>query len=204
MIDFAVERVQQEQYANFTPSIDQQASVERWLDTLCGGVYAVRAEFGPELAGKLVSLAWTTAVSILAKCCKRRRACEMAATAETILQKISTGEIESQQPFFPRACPPTDRARLRPGHPDSGAGGPLRYGKPADGTGLCSVEWYSAAGKRAGGQRPAIRLALVWTCMDGMYLRIPELYRPVYTDDGQLWRSGRSGLRRRTTWLPLK
>ena len=23
--------------------------------------------------------------------------------------------------------------------------------------------------------------------MDGVYLRIPELYRPVYTDDGRLW-----------------
>jgi len=23
--------------------------------------------------------------------------------------------------------------------------------------------------------------------MDGMYLRTPELYRPVYTDDGRLW-----------------
>ena len=32
MIDFAVECVQEEQYANFTPSKDPEASVERWRD----------------------------------------------------------------------------------------------------------------------------------------------------------------------------
>ena len=52
-IDFAIECVREEQYANFTPAKDLEANVENWLDTLCGGVYAVRAEYGAELAGKL-------------------------------------------------------------------------------------------------------------------------------------------------------
>ena len=100
MIDFAVERVQQEQYANFTPSIDQQASVERWLDTLCGGVYAVRAEFGPELAGKLVNLSLDNCGLYPGEMLQAAACLRDGGTAETILQKISTGEIESQQPFL--------------------------------------------------------------------------------------------------------
>lgn len=55
-IDFAAECVSEGQYANFTPSKDQEADVENWLDTLCGGVYAVRAEYGAELAGNRIKV----------------------------------------------------------------------------------------------------------------------------------------------------
>lgn len=100
-IDFAAECVSEGQYANFTPSKDQEADVENWLDTLCGGVYAVRAEYGAELAGKLVGLS-------LNKCClypgEMLQAAEClrdGGTAETISGKIASDEIESEQPFFP-------------------------------------------------------------------------------------------------------
>lgn len=100
-IDFAVECVERGQYVNFIPAKDQEASVESWLDTLCAGVYAVQAEYGAELAGKLVNLS-------LDKCClypgEMRQAAEClrdGGTAETIIGKINSGEIESKEPFFP-------------------------------------------------------------------------------------------------------
>ena len=137
LIDFAVECVQEEQYANFTPSKDPEASVERWLDTLCGGVYAVRAEYGAELTGKLVSLGLDNCCLYPGEMLQAAACLRDGGTAETI---------------FPRTCPPADRAGLRPGNPDPGAGGPLRNVGPEDGTRVCSVEWYGPSGKRTGGK----------------------------------------------------
>ena len=183
MIDFAVECVQEELYANFTPSKDPEASVERWLDTLCGGVYAVRAKYGAELAGKLVSLG-------LDNCCLYPGGMLQAAaclrdggTAETILQKIRTDEIESEQPFFPvpvhplteRDCGPEILIRER----EVPCGMWDQRMEPGfvlwNGTVLLESEREDSGCYKAGAG------------MDGMYLRTPELYRPVYTDDGRLW-----------------
>lgn len=146
-IDFAAECVSEEKYVNFKPSNDPEVSVEKWLDTLCGGFYAVRAEYGAELTGKLVGLS-------LAPCClypgEMLQAAEClrdGGTAETISGKIALSEIESEQPFFPCARPSPDRTGLRPGYSDPGARGSLWYGGSADGTGIYSVEWNGAAGE---------------------------------------------------------
>ena len=183
MIDFAVECVQQEQYANFTPAIDQETSVERWLDTLCGGVYAVRAEFGPELAGKLVNLGQDNCGLYPGEMLQAAACLRDGGTAETILQKISTGEIESQQPFFPvpvhplteRDCGPEILIRERE-VPCGMRDQRMEQGFVLwNGTVLLESEREDSGCYKAGAG------------MDGVYLRIPEFYRPVYTDDGRLW-----------------
>lgn len=182
-IDFALECVSEGQYANFTPSKDQEADVENWLDTLCGGVYAVRAEYGAELAGKLVGLS-------LDKCClypgEMLQAAEClrdGGTAETIFGKIASDEIESEQPFFPvpvhplteRDCGPDILIRER----EVPCGLVDQRMEPGyilwNGTVLLESERDDSGCYRAGGG------------LDGMYLRTPELYRPSYTDDGRLW-----------------
>lgn len=182
-IDFAAECMEQGQYANFTPSANQEASMERWLDALCGGVYAVRAEYGAELAGKLVNLS-------LDKCCLypgemlQAAAClRDGGTFETIFDKINADEIESEQPFFPVPVHPlTERDR----GPEVGV---VQKGVPSgwkqeriepgyilrDGTVLLESERDDSGCYKGGAG------------MDGMYLRTPEIYRPVYTDDGRLW-----------------
>lgn len=183
MIDFAVECVQQEQYANFTPSKDQEASVERWLDTLCGGVYAVRAEYGAELAGKLVSLGLDNCCLYPGEMLQAAACLRDGGTAETILNKIAADEIESEQPFFPvpvhplmeRDCGPEILIRER----EVPCGMWEQRMEPGyvlwNGTVLLESERDNSGCYQGGAG------------MDGMYLRTPELYRPVYTDDGRLW-----------------
>ncbi len=183
MIDFAVECVQQEQYANFTPSKDQEASVERWLDTLCGGVYAVRAEYGAELAGKLVSLGLDNCCLYPGEMLQAAACLRDGGTAETILNKIASDEIESEQPFFPvpvhplteRDCGPEILIRER----EVPCGMWEQRMEPGyvlwNGTVLLESERDNSGCYQGGAG------------MDGMYLRTPELYRPVYTDDGRLW-----------------
>ncbi len=183
MIDFAVECIQEEQYANFTPSKDPEVSVERWLDTLCGGVYAVRAEYGAELAGKLVSLGLDNCCLYPGEMLQAAACLRDGGTAETILQKIRADEIESEQPFFPvpvhplteRDCGPEILIRER----EVPCGMWDQRMEPGfvlwNGTVLLESEREESGCYKAGAG------------MDGMYLRTPELYRPVYTDDGRLW-----------------
>ena len=181
-IDFAAECVAEEKYVNFKPSNDPEASVEKWLDTLCGGFYAVRAEYGAELTGKLVGLS-------LAPCClypgEMLQAAEClrdGGTAETISGKIALSEIESEQPFFPvpvhplteRDCGPDILIRER----EVPCGMGDQRMEPGyilwNGTVLLENERDDSGCYKAVG-------------MDGMYLHPPEFYRPSYTDDGRLW-----------------
>lgn len=182
-IDFAAECVSKEQYANFKPSKDPETSVERWLDTLCGGVYAVWAEYGAEVAGKLVNLSLDNCCVYPGEMLQAAECLRDGDTAETISVKIASDEIENKQPFFPvpvhplteRDCGPDILIRERE----------IPYGmweqriEPGyilwNGTVLLESERDDSGCYWAGGG------------LDGMYLRTPELYRPSYTDDGRLW-----------------
>ncbi len=182
-IDFAAECVREEQYANFTPSTDPEANVENWLDTLCGGVYAVRAEYGGELAGKLVSLSLDNCCLYPGEMLQAAECLRDGGTAEIISAKIISDEIESEQPFFPVPVHPlTER--------DCGPDILIReWEVPCDlteqrtepgfilwnGTVLLENERDGSGCYRAG------------SGLGGMYLRTQELYRPSYTDDGRLW-----------------
>ena len=177
-IDFAAECVAEEQYPDFKPSKGPEADVEKWLDTLCGGFYAVWAEYGAELAGKLVGLS-------LDKCClypgEMLQAAEClrdGGTAETISDKIVSGEIEGEQPFFPvpvhplteRDCGPDILIRER----EVPCGMGDQRMEPGyilwNGTVLLENERDDSGCYKAVGN-----------------LHTPEFYRPSYTDDGRLW-----------------
>ena len=182
-IDFVAECVSEGQYANFTPSKDREASVEKWLDTLCGGVYAVRSEYGAELAGKLVSLSLDNCCLYPGEMLQAAECLRDGGTAETISGKIASDEIESERPFFPvpvhplteRDCGPDILIRER----EVPCGLVEQRIEPGyilwNGTVLLESERDDSGCYLAGGG------------LDGMYLRTPELYRPSYTDDGRLW-----------------
>lgn len=182
-IDFAAECVGEGQYANFIPSKDREASVEKWLDTLCGGVYAVRAEYGAELAGKLVGLSLDNCCLYPGEMLQAAECLRDGGTAEAISGKIASDEIESERPFFPvpvhplteRDCGPDILIRER----EVPCGLVEQRMEPGyilwNGTVLLESERDDSGCYRAGGG------------LDGMYLRTPELYRPSYTDDGRLW-----------------
>lgn len=182
-IDFAVECVSEQQYAKFTPPKSQEEGVERWLDTLCGGIYAVRAEYGAELTGKLVNLS-------MDHCCLYPYEMPQAAaclrdggTVETISEKIRSGELDGDRPCFPvpmhpltdRDCGPEILIRER----EVPCGMMEQRMEPGyvlwNGTVLLESEREESGCYKAGAG------------LDGMYLQIPEVYRPVYTDDGRLW-----------------
>lgn len=181
-IDFAANCVSEGQYANFTPSMDAEADVEKWLDTLCGGLYAVRAEYGGELAGKLVELSLDNCCLYPGEMLQAAACLRDGGTAETISGKIASDEIESEQPFFPvpihplteRDCGPDllirerevlcglAEQRMEPGY--ILWNGTVLLESARDNSGC-----YKAVG------------------LDGMFRQAAELYRPSYTDDGRLW-----------------
>lgn len=180
-IDFAAKCVSEGQYANFTASKGREDNIESWLDTLCGGVYAVRAEYGAELAGKLVSLSLNNCCLYPGEMLQAAECLRDGGTAEMISGKIASGEIQSERSFFPVPIHPlTERdcgpdilirewevpcgmwdQRVEPGY--------ILW----NGTVLLESERDDSGCYRAGD-------------LDGMYLRPPE-YRPSYTDDGRLW-----------------
>lgn len=182
-IDFAAECVSEGQYANFTSSKDWEASVEKWLDTLCGGVYAVRAEYGAKLAGKLVNLGLDNCCVYPGEMLQAAEYLQNGGTAKIILDKIANTEIESERPFFPvpvyslteRDCGPDILIRER----EVPCGLAEQRIEPGfilrNGTVLLESERDDSGCYKAGGG------------LDVMYLRTVELYRPSYTDDGRLW-----------------
>ena len=54
--DFAVERVDQQQYVNFKAAESRDESVAEWLDALYEGLRQIKESFGPELAAKVAAL----------------------------------------------------------------------------------------------------------------------------------------------------
>ena len=92
--DFAVERVDQQQYVHFKAAESQEASIASWLDVLYEGLRQTRETFGPELAAKVASLG-------LDHCClypgEMLRAAECLREgngAQEIMAKIESGEID--------------------------------------------------------------------------------------------------------------
>ena len=199
-IDFAAECVSEEQYANFTPSKDPEANVENWLDTLCGGVYAVRAEYGAELAGRMVNLSLDNCCLYPGEMLQAAECLRDGGTAETITGKIASDEIESEQPYFPvpvhplteRDCGPDILIRDREvpaGWWSSGWNRDISCGM-----GRCC--W-----KANGTAADAIRLGVAWMgCTCGHRNCIAPPIRTM----GGCGRSGRSSPRRRIIWLLLK
>ena len=92
--DFAVERVDQQQYVHFKAAESQEASIASWLDVLYEGLRQTRETFGPELAAKVASLGldhcclYPGEMLRAAECLRERNG------AQEIMAKIESGEID--------------------------------------------------------------------------------------------------------------
>ena len=92
--DFAVERVDQQQYVHFKAAESREASIAGWLDVLYEGLRQTKETFGPELAAKVGDLS-------VEHCClypgEMPRAAECLREgdgAQEIMAKIESGEID--------------------------------------------------------------------------------------------------------------
>ena len=181
-INFAVECIDAEQYAGFLSLGSAEADVARWLDAFYAGFCQVRERFGPEIVRQVADLS-------LAACCLYPY--EMVQAAERlrsggdtdlIMEQINDGGFDGEPPFF---YAPLHFLTERDCGPDVGIrqnGVPYGYLKRRiepgyllqDGTALLETD-RDATGCYIGGAG-----------MDDFYLNTGELYRPVYSDAGQL------------------
>ena len=97
--DFAVERVDQQQYVHFKAAESQEASIAGWLEVLYEGLRQTKETFGPELAAKVGDLS-------MAHCClypgEMPRAAECLRDGngvQEIMAKIESGEIDCPDLF---------------------------------------------------------------------------------------------------------
>ena len=181
-IDFAAECIDAEQYAGFVSQGSKEADMARWLDCFYAGFCQVRERFGPEMVRQVADLS-------LAPCClypyEMMQAAEClhhGGDAGLIMEKVNAGEIDGEPPFFYVSLHPLTE---RDCGPDVGIRQKsVPYGYPKgriepgyllqDGTALLERE-RDASGCYIGG-----------VGMDGIYLKTGQLYRPVYSDVGQL------------------
>lgn len=181
-ISFAAECIDAEQYADFVSLGSADADMARWLDTLYAGFCQVREHYGPEMVRQVADLS-------LAPCCLYPYEMMQAAdclhkggNAELILEKVNAGELDGGPPFFYVPLHPLTKRDCGPDVDIRQNGVPYGYPKERtepgyllrDGTALLERE-RDASGCYIGGAG-----------MDGMYLKTGQLYRPVYSEEGQL------------------
>lgn len=99
--EFAVERVESEQFVHFKPMDDAKEAAEKWLDVICNGILAVEHSFGTETASALVNLSCE-------RCCLYPGEMMQAAVclnegcgAEDIFALIESGDIDTTDLFSP-------------------------------------------------------------------------------------------------------
>ena len=91
--DFAVERVDQQQYVHFKAAESQEASIASWLDVLYEGLRQTRETFGPELAAKVASLGLDHCCPTPARCSGRRSACGKEMAHRRSWQRLSPARL---------------------------------------------------------------------------------------------------------------
>lgn len=181
-IDFAAECVQEEQYVLFASTHNAEADVEQWLDALCAGFYQVRERLGPEAARKTVDLSLDMLCLYPYEMMQAADCLRQGETAKQIGEKIKSGEIDGEPPFFYTVLHPLSGRDCGPEVAVTQTGVSIGWPNPRmepgyvlrDGTALLESE-RDPTGCYIGGAGT-----------DGMYLRTGRIYRPVYSDDGQL------------------
>lgn len=181
-INFAAECIDAEQYAGFASLGSAEADMARWLDAFYAGFCQVRERFGPEMVRQVADLS-------LAPCClypyEMMQAAEClreGGNAGLIMEKVNAGEIDGKPPFFYVSLHPLTERDCGPEAGIAQKGVPCGYPNGRigpgyllqDGTALLETE-RDASGCYIGGAG-----------MDGIYLKTGQLYRPVYSDGGQL------------------
>ena len=179
--EFAVECVEQEHYAHFIPA-EHDAAVGMWLDATYAGLYAVRQEYGQEIAEKAAGLSCHQCPLYPGEMMQAAEVLKNGGGAEEISRMMADDELEAERPFF---FDLPDGAALTCQGPEidiAQSGVPCgliqKRIEPgfllADGTALLESERDSFGRYRGGAG------------MDGMYLQTGQLYAPVRGVDGQV------------------
>ena len=109
--DFAIERIEQQQYVHFKAAESLEASIASWLEVIYEGLRQIKETFGQELAAKLGNLG-------LEHCCLYPGEMPMAAEclregdgAREIMAKIESGEIDFVD-LFSAVRPPNSPKKI--------------------------------------------------------------------------------------------
>ena len=179
--EFAAECVDREQFAYFIP-MEYHAAVEKWLDATYAGLYAVKQEYGPEIAAKVAGLSCQQCALYPSEMVSAAGVIENGGDVERISEMMGYGTLETTDPWFYDL---PDGAALTAQGPEidvtcSGVPyGPIQKRTElgyllADDTVLLETERDSFGRYRGGAG------------MDGMYLQTGRLYAPVCSADGEI------------------
>ena len=179
--EFAGECVAQEQFVYFIPT-EHDAAVEKWLDSIFAGLYAVKQECGPEIAAKVAGLSCYQRALYPGEMMSAAAVLKDGGDAERISGMIASGKLDMNEPFFYDLADGAALTRQGPeiGIAQSGVTCGLLQKRVepgfllADGTALLESE-RDDFGRYRGGAG-----------MDGMYLQTGQLYAPVRGEDGQI------------------
>ena len=108
--DFAVERVDQQQYVNFKAAESRDESVAEWLDALYEGLRQIKESFGPELAAKVAALGMDHCCLYPGEMPRAAECLQAGDGAKDILAKIESGEIDCENLFS--AAAPTEKTYM--------------------------------------------------------------------------------------------
>jgi len=99
-IKFAYECVDAKQYVEFIRPRDREAGMEKWLDTLYAGFCNVRKEYGAEMTARIVALSTEKACLYSYEMMQAVKYLQSGGDGRTIMDKIDEGEIVGTSPFF--------------------------------------------------------------------------------------------------------
>ena len=104
--DFAVERVDQQQYVNFKAAESRDESVAEWYE----GLRQIKESFGPELAAKVAALGMDHCCLYPGEMPRAAECLQAGDGAKDILAKIESGEIDCENLFS--AAAPTEKTYM--------------------------------------------------------------------------------------------
>ncbi len=179
--EFAAECVDHELFVYFIP-VEYHEAVEKWLDATYAGLYAVKQEYGPEIAARVAGLSCQRCALYPGEMGPAAQVLKDGGDAERVSGMMASGTLEMVQPYF---LDLPDGAALTVQGPEVGVaqagvtcGLLKKRTEPgyllADGTALLESE-RDGFGRYRGGAG-----------MDGMYLQTGRLYAPVRGVDGQI------------------
>ena len=182
-IDFADDYISNSCPTVFLSCENKETRMEKLLDAIYADICVVRANYGANIAKEIVDFSLYACCVYPGEIRAAGKCLHNGGDLAAAYDGLALGDVKAEYPLFliplhplmERDCGPEvgivqkgvpsgwNQERVEPGYI-------LR-----DGTVLLESE-RDASGCYKGGAG-----------MDGMYLRTPKLYRPVYTDDGRLW-----------------
>lgn len=97
--EFAAECVDHEQFVYFIPT-EYHTAVEKWLDATYTGLYAVKQEFGPEIAAQVAGLSCQRCALYPGEMLPAAAVLKNGGDAERISGMMESGTLEMAEPFF--------------------------------------------------------------------------------------------------------